>query len=103
MYFYLFSTLFTNAIVIIFSLKMDGESLDKVLDSSQKDGLTAVLFYAAWCPFSSRARQVFSTLSSMFPQIKHVMVEQSATRPRYIYIYIYFSYLKFGGCSVHAL
>nr|GMD14905.1 5'-adenylylsulfate reductase-like 5 [Ipomoea batatas]GMD16480.1 5'-adenylylsulfate reductase-like 5 [Ipomoea batatas]GMD20746.1 5'-adenylylsulfate reductase-like 5 [Ipomoea batatas] len=64
-----------------FPIEMDGESLDKVLDSSQKDGLTAVLFYAAWCPFSSRARQVFSTLSSMFPQIKHVMVEQSATRP----------------------
>ncbi|XP_019164079.1 PREDICTED: 5'-adenylylsulfate reductase-like 5 isoform X1 [Ipomoea nil] len=64
-----------------FPIEMDGESLDKVLDSSQKDGLTAVLFHAAWCPFSSRARQVFTTLSSMFPQIKHVMVEQSATRP----------------------
>ncbi|VFQ77345.1 unnamed protein product [Cuscuta campestris] len=62
-------------------IEMDGDFLDKALNSSQKNVHTAVLFYAAWCPFSSDARQTFYTLSSMFPQIKHVMVEKSATMP----------------------
>ncbi|XAR71231.1 hypothetical protein NMG60_11028399 [Bertholletia excelsa] len=62
-------------------IEMDGESLDRALISSQRDVYTAVLFYASWCPFSSAVKSKFAALSSMFPQIKHVMVEQSSSMP----------------------
>ncbi|XP_006354125.1 5'-adenylylsulfate reductase-like 5 [Solanum tuberosum] len=62
-------------------LETDGESLDKVLRSSQKDEVTAILFYASWCPFSTDVKSKFGALSSMFPQIRHVMVEQSKATP----------------------
>jgi len=42
---------------------------------------TAVLFYASWCPFSQRMRPLFDDLSSMFPQIKHLAVEESNVMP----------------------
>uniref|UniRef100_A0A3Q7E7M8 Thioredoxin domain-containing protein n=1 Tax=Solanum lycopersicum TaxID=4081 RepID=A0A3Q7E7M8_SOLLC len=64
-----------------FSHKTDGESLDKALRSSQKDEVTAILFYASWCPFSTDVKLKFGALSSMFPQIRHVMVEQSKATP----------------------
>ncbi|KAF3643044.1 putative importin-5-like isoform X1 [Capsicum annuum] len=62
-------------------LQANGESLDKALRSSQKDEVTAILFYALWCPFSADVKSKFGTLSSMFPQIRHVMVEQSKALP----------------------
>lgn len=62
-------------------LETDGESLDKALRSSQKDEVTAILFYASWCPFSTDVKLKFGALSSMFPQIRHVMVEQSKATP----------------------
>ncbi|PSS33701.1 5'-adenylylsulfate reductase-like [Actinidia chinensis var. chinensis] len=62
-------------------IKMDAESVDRTLSSSQTNVYTAVLFYASWCPFSSDVRSKFAALSSMFPQIKHVMVEQSSAMP----------------------
>lgn len=46
-----------------------------MLDSKEEH--TAVLFYASWCPFSQRIRPVFDDLSSMFPRVKHVAVEES--------------------------
>ncbi|XP_057781129.1 5'-adenylylsulfate reductase-like 5 isoform X2 [Salvia miltiorrhiza] len=49
--------------------------------SIRKNEYMAVLFYASWCPFSSIFKPKFSTLSSMYPQIKHVMVEQSSAMP----------------------
>lgn len=61
---------------------MDGESLDKTLRSSPTKVNIAVLFYASWCPFSSEVQSKFGALSSMFPQIKHVMVEESSALPR---------------------
>lgn len=67
-----------------FSHKTDGESLDKALRSSQKDEVTAILFYASWCPFSTDVKLKFGALSSMFPQIRHVMVEQSKATPRLV-------------------
>ncbi|CAA0825776.1 5-adenylylsulfate reductase-like 5 [Striga hermonthica] len=62
-------------------IQVDGESLERVMSSSQKNEYTAVLFYASWCPFSSVFQLKFSTMSSMYPQIKHVMVEQSSAMP----------------------
>jgi len=42
----------------------------------------AVLYYAAWCPFSRELRPVYDVLSSVFPSIHHVAVEESSVRPR---------------------
>ncbi|KAK4777456.1 hypothetical protein SAY87_017643 [Trapa incisa] len=39
---------------------------------------------AACCPFSHRLALKYNVLSSMFPQIVHLAVEQSSTTPRYI-------------------
>ncbi|KAL7182847.1 hypothetical protein ACSBR1_041507 [Camellia fascicularis] len=64
-------------------MQMDGESLDRSLSSSQTNVYTAALFYASRCPFSSGVRSKFAVLSSMFPQIKHVVVEQSSAMPRH--------------------
>ncbi|KAJ4978242.1 hypothetical protein NE237_009022 [Protea cynaroides] len=62
-------------------IEVDGESLDKALSSSQKNLVTAVLFYASWCPFSHGVLPTFDALSSMFPQIRHLAVEQSSAMP----------------------
>ncbi|KAM7528642.1 hypothetical protein LguiB_032052 [Lonicera macranthoides] len=70
-----------KAISLSFPLQMDGESIDRVLSSNQANVNTVVLFYASWCPFSSEVRSQFAVLSSMFPQIKHLMVEQSSAFP----------------------
>ncbi|CAA0828993.1 5-adenylylsulfate reductase-like 5 [Striga hermonthica] len=62
-------------------IQVDDESLERVMRSSQKNEYTAVLFYASWCPFSSIFQSKFSILSSMYPQIKHVMVDHSSAMP----------------------
>ncbi|XP_043691709.1 5'-adenylylsulfate reductase-like 7 [Telopea speciosissima] len=70
------------AVISPFShIEVDGESLDKALSSSQKNLNTAVLFYASWCPFSRGVLPTFDALSSMFPQIRHLAVEQSSALP----------------------
>ncbi|KAH6813850.1 hypothetical protein C2S51_022868 [Perilla frutescens var. frutescens] len=61
--------------------EVNGEAFDKAMASIQKNEYMAVLFYASWCPFSSIFKPRFSTLSSMYPQIKHMMVEQSSAMP----------------------
>ncbi|KAG6411872.1 hypothetical protein SASPL_124525 [Salvia splendens] len=63
--------------------QVNGEALDKAIASIRKNEYMAVLFYAPWCPFSSIFKPRFSILSSMYPQIKHVMIEQSSAMPRY--------------------
>lgn len=60
-------------------MQVNGEKLVRELGA--KEGYTAVLFYASWCPFSQRMRPVFDDLSSMYPQIKHLAVEQSNVMP----------------------
>ncbi|XP_058187363.1 5'-adenylylsulfate reductase-like 5 isoform X2 [Rhododendron vialii] len=60
---------------------MDGKSLDGGLSSTQTNVYIAVLFYGSSCPFSNAIRTKFAALSTMFPQIKHVMVEQSSAMP----------------------
>ncbi|KAL5226046.1 hypothetical protein ABZP36_012685 [Zizania latifolia] len=61
------------------SEEVNGEEL--VNELSGKQEFTAVLFYASWCPFSQKMRPVFDDLSSMFPQIKHLAVEQTNVMP----------------------
>lgn len=63
--------------------ELDAVSLEAAMNILQKSPNTymAVLFYASWCPFSKQCRPVFNVLSSMFPTIHHVAVEESASRP----------------------
>ncbi|KZV23130.1 5'-adenylylsulfate reductase-like 4 [Dorcoceras hygrometricum] len=42
---------------------------------------TALLFYASWCPFSGNFRPAFSVLSTIFPSIPHLAIEEAAARP----------------------
>ncbi|XVF56883.1 hypothetical protein PTKIN_Ptkin06aG0156100 [Pterospermum kingtungense] len=62
-------------------LEVDGNFLDRTLTSKQKNGYTSVLFYASWCPFSCIVRPKFDILSSMFPQLEHMAVEESSASP----------------------
>lgn len=62
-------------------LQVDGNYIDGTLTNYETIGYTSVLFYASWCPFSLRLRHTFEALSFMFPQIEHVLVEQSSTLP----------------------
>ncbi|XWS64857.1 hypothetical protein CRYUN_Cryun05aG0040100 [Craigia yunnanensis] len=62
-------------------LKVDGNFLDRALTSKQRNDYTSVLFYASWCPFSCSLRPKFDILSSMFPQVEHLVVEQSSALP----------------------
>jgi len=61
---------------------VDGDFLDRALTSKQRNAYTSVLFYASWCPFSCSMLPKFEILSSMFPQIEHLAVEQSSALPR---------------------
>ncbi|XP_010934707.1 5'-adenylylsulfate reductase-like 5 [Elaeis guineensis] len=62
-------------------LEVSGETLEQELSRSQKSAYYSVFFSASWCPFSSNTRPVFNALSSMFPQIKHLAVEESSSTP----------------------
>lgn len=62
-------------------LQVTGSFLDKALASKQRTGYTSVLFYASWCTFSSKIYPKFEALSSMFPQIEHLAIEQSSAMP----------------------
>lgn len=70
-----------SAPLYLSAIQVDGELLETVMSSSQENVYTVVLYYASWCPFSSIFRSKFSALSSMYPQIKHLMVEQSSAVP----------------------
>ncbi|KAK6938148.1 Thioredoxin domain [Dillenia turbinata] len=41
----------------------------------------AVLFYASWCPFSRALTPTFSRLSTLYPLIPHLAIEESTIRP----------------------
>ncbi|KAE8649373.1 5'-adenylylsulfate reductase-like 5 [Cucumis sativus] len=62
-------------------LQVDGDYIDGTLTSYKKIGYTSVFFYASWCPFSLHLRHTFETLSFLFPQMEHLVVEQSSTLP----------------------
>lgn len=62
-------------------LQVGGDLLDRTLSSKGANAYTSVLFYASWCPFSHNVVSTFEVLSSMFPQINHLAVEESSVVP----------------------
>ncbi|KAK9058536.1 hypothetical protein SSX86_023378 [Deinandra increscens subsp. villosa] len=70
-----------TTVMYTWPIEINGESLDNILSSNQMNTYVAILFYASWCPFSRSFQPKFDALGSMFPQIKHVMVEQSSVLP----------------------
>ncbi|XP_074576764.1 5'-adenylylsulfate reductase-like 5 [Curcuma longa] len=69
------------SIVLSPPVEVSGEMLEKELGYGMKSAYFSVLFYASWCPFSHSCRPTFDALSSMFPQIKHFLVEESSVMP----------------------
>jgi len=51
-----------------------------LVHSSGNGSYLAVLYHASWCPFSKNVRPAFDALSTMFPSIYHVAVEESSVR-----------------------
>ncbi|XP_047322704.1 5'-adenylylsulfate reductase-like 4 [Impatiens glandulifera] len=41
----------------------------------------ALLFYASWCPFSAIVRPKFSVLSSLYPYVPHIAIDESVIKP----------------------
>lgn len=64
--------------------QVGGDFLEKALNSKDANMYTSVLFYASWCPFSNDVLQTFEVLSSMYPQMTHLAVEESLVMPRYL-------------------
>uniref|UniRef100_M4CQF1 Thioredoxin domain-containing protein n=2 Tax=Brassica campestris TaxID=3711 RepID=M4CQF1_BRACM len=65
-------------------LEVDGDLLDRLVDvHNHGNAYTSILFYSPRCPFSSLVRPKFEALSSMFPHIGHLVVEQSQALPSY--------------------
>jgi len=62
-------------------LEVTGDAFDKELKLRHSGASYSILFYAAWCPFSSKFRPIFEALSTMFPQIHHLAVEESSAMP----------------------
>ncbi|TVU44511.1 hypothetical protein EJB05_03955 [Eragrostis curvula] len=62
-------------------LEVRGEAVDKELNLRRRGASYSILFYAAWCPFSSKFRPIFEALSTMYPQIHHFAVEESSATP----------------------
>ncbi|XP_020574787.1 5'-adenylylsulfate reductase-like 5 [Phalaenopsis equestris] len=64
-----------------FAEEVNGDILDKVLAHAPNGAYYSVFFYASRCPFSQNFRSTFDTLSSMFPQITHLALEQYSAMP----------------------
>nr|DAD21967.1 TPA_asm: hypothetical protein HUJ06_023430 [Nelumbo nucifera] len=56
---------------------------ERALNLVHKNGheYISLLFHASWCPFSRACRPTFSILSSLYPSIRHLAVEESSIRP----------------------
>lgn len=63
------------------SEQVRGDKLARALGHSHGNAYYSVFFYASWCPFSRKSQPLFDALTSMFPQIKHLSVEESAAMP----------------------
>ncbi|XP_054797716.1 5'-adenylylsulfate reductase-like 7 [Prosopis cineraria] len=61
--------------------QVDGNFVEGVLSGKKKIGFVSVLFYSSQCPFSHSLLPKFETLSSMFPQVEHLAIEQSSALP----------------------
>ncbi|CAL0322802.1 unnamed protein product [Lupinus luteus] len=62
-------------------LQVDGNFIEGVLSGRKRIGYVSILFYSSSCLFSRGMLPQFESLSSMFPQVEHVAVEQSSTFP----------------------
>ncbi|KAF8094610.1 hypothetical protein N665_0359s0050 [Sinapis alba] len=62
-------------------IEVDGDLLDRLMDAKHGNAFTSILFYASRCPFSRAVRPKFDAMSSMFPHIRHLVVEQSQALP----------------------
>jgi thiol-disulfide isomerase/thioredoxin len=71
------------------SLKVSGEYVDTELNLRRRGASYSILFYAAWCPFSSKFLPIFEALSTMYPQIQHFAVEESSATPRYVNVELF--------------
>ncbi|KAJ7971890.1 5-adenylylsulfate reductase-like 5 [Quillaja saponaria] len=61
--------------------QVNGNFIERALTHRKGPAYTSVLFYASWCPFSHSMRTTFETLSSMFPQVEHLALDQSDALP----------------------
>lgn len=61
--------------------EVSGDVLDNNTGDAQKNMYFSIFFYASWCPFSRKTRPIFDALSSMFPQIRHMAIEESSAMP----------------------
>ncbi|GAA0139395.1 reductase [Lithospermum erythrorhizon] len=66
---------------IISPRQVEGDVVERALSFKGVNVFTSVLFYAAYCPFSSPARLNFEVLSSIYPQVEHLVVEHSSALP----------------------
>ncbi|MED6196029.1 5-adenylylsulfate reductase-like [Stylosanthes scabra] len=62
-------------------LQVDGDFVEAVLSGRKSVGHISILFYASWCPFSQRMLPDYEVLSSMFPQVEYLALEQSSALP----------------------
>lgn len=63
------------------SEEVEGDTLDEKLAHVKDGAYFSLLFYASWCPFSRNIKPTFDALSSMFPQIWHLTIEESSAMP----------------------
>ncbi|MBA0676575.1 hypothetical protein Goari_018046, partial [Gossypium aridum] len=73
----------TQSIDFVGVTEGDEVSMQKALNMVYRNGhgYVAVLFYASWCPFSRSFRPSFNILSSSYPCIPHLAIEESSVRP----------------------
>ncbi|KAL2320471.1 hypothetical protein Fmac_029440 [Flemingia macrophylla] len=76
-------------------LQMDVNFIEGVLSGRKRTGYVSILFYASWCPFSRKMLPEFEILSFMFPQVEHMVLEQSSALPSL--------YSKYGIHSLPAI
>ncbi|CAN6479892.1 unnamed protein product [Victoria cruziana] len=64
-------------------MELDEVSLQRALNLIHRNNETyvAIFFHASWCPFSKTSMPVFVLLSSLFPIIHHIAIEESTVRP----------------------
>ncbi|CAL1356589.1 unnamed protein product [Linum trigynum] len=62
-------------------LQVDGNFLERALKSEWTNAYSSLLFYASWCPFSRSMLPKFEMLAAMFPEIQHLVVEESSVLP----------------------
>ncbi|PKA53588.1 5'-adenylylsulfate reductase-like 5 [Apostasia shenzhenica] len=61
--------------------EVKSDTLDQELIHMKDGTYFSVLFFASWCPFSQKIKSTFDALSFMFPETRHVVVEESFAMP----------------------